>query len=69
MVEPFHPGTFEEYDLLENGLVKFVRSGRFHEPGQRPSFVPFVPWKGSFIFFFELKMSVECCITFSCRSE
>ncbi|XP_058790517.1 asparagine synthetase [glutamine-hydrolyzing] [Phymastichus coffea] len=45
VVEPFPPGTYEEYNLLDNGQVKFVRAKRFHEPGQKPSFLPLVPWK------------------------
>ncbi|XP_016845558.1 asparagine synthetase [glutamine-hydrolyzing] [Nasonia vitripennis] len=44
VVEPFLPGTFEEYDLLEDGHVKFIRRERYHEPGQKPSFTTFVPW-------------------------
>ncbi|XP_011501784.1 PREDICTED: asparagine synthetase [glutamine-hydrolyzing]-like [Ceratosolen solmsi marchali] len=44
VVEPFTPGTFEEYDILENGLVKFVRQEQYHEPGQKPSFNTYVPW-------------------------
>ncbi|KAJ8688388.1 hypothetical protein QAD02_024183 [Eretmocerus hayati] len=43
-VEPFPPGTFEEYDILEDGLVKLVRRERYHEPGQKPIFKPLVPW-------------------------
>ena len=41
-IEPFTPGTFEEYDILENGGAKLVRSQIFHLPGDRPSFQPFV---------------------------
>ncbi|XP_028142034.2 asparagine synthetase [glutamine-hydrolyzing] [Diabrotica virgifera virgifera] len=44
-IEPFPPGTFEEYDLLENGKVKLVRSQRYFSPGDRPSFKPFLPYE------------------------
>ncbi|XP_014231151.1 asparagine synthetase [glutamine-hydrolyzing] [Trichogramma pretiosum] len=43
-MEPFPPGTYEEYDVLENGRVKFVRRHRYHEPGLKPTFKPFLPW-------------------------
>ncbi|CAH1963765.1 unnamed protein product [Acanthoscelides obtectus] len=41
-LEPFAPGTFEEYDLLENGTVKLVQSKRYFSPGDRPAFEPFI---------------------------
>lgn len=44
-LEPFPPGTFEEYDILENGKVKLVRSQRYFSPGDKPSFKPFVPYE------------------------
>ncbi|XP_030751059.1 asparagine synthetase [glutamine-hydrolyzing] [Sitophilus oryzae] len=45
MLEPFPPGTFEEYDILENGTVKLVQSQRYFSPGDRPSFQPFLPYE------------------------
>jgi len=45
-LEPFPPGTFEEYDILENGTVKLVQSKRYFSPGDKPSFKTFVPWGG-----------------------
>lgn len=42
---PFPPGTFEEYDLLENGKVKLVRSVRYFNPGDKPAFLPFLPYE------------------------
>lgn len=44
-LEPFPPGTFEEYDLLEDGKVKLVRSQKYFSPGDKPSFEPFLPYK------------------------
>lgn len=45
-VEPFTPGTYEEYDITEDGFVKFNKKVEFHAPGQKPSFKTFVPWNG-----------------------
>lgn len=44
-LEPFPPGTFEEYDILESGKVKLVRSERFYSPGEMVSFKPFVDFE------------------------
>ncbi|CAG9768313.1 unnamed protein product [Ceutorhynchus assimilis] len=44
-LEPFPPGTFEEYDLTDKGTAKLVRSERYFTPGMRPLFKPFVPWE------------------------
>lgn len=48
-LEPFKPGTYEEYDILENGRVKLVKQAVFHEPENKPSFVPFLPYEGTLI--------------------
>ncbi|RZC42584.1 asparagine synthetase [glutamine-hydrolyzing], partial [Asbolus verrucosus] len=42
VIEPFPPGTFEEYDILENGGAKLVRKQVFHLPGDKPTFKPFI---------------------------
>ncbi|KAG5878889.1 hypothetical protein JTB14_031547 [Gonioctena quinquepunctata] len=44
-LEPFPPGTFEEYDILESGKVKLVRSQRYYSPGDKPSFKPFTSYE------------------------
>lgn len=44
-IEPFPPGTFEEYQLLDDGKAKFIRREKFHGPGDRPTFKPFVPYE------------------------
>lgn len=46
-IEPFPPGTFEEYDLTDSGFAKFVRRQRYFSPGDRPTFKPFVSFEGS----------------------
>lgn len=47
VVEPFSPGTWEEYDVLEDGRVKFLQKQRYHTPGDKPNFTPLVPWIGT----------------------
>ncbi|XP_066141611.1 asparagine synthetase [glutamine-hydrolyzing] [Euwallacea fornicatus] len=44
-LKPFPPGTFEEYDISDKGTVKLVRSEKYFNPGDRPSFKTFVPWE------------------------
>lgn len=44
--EPFLPGTFEEYELFDDGRAKLLNSGRFHPAGEKPGFTPFVPYEG-----------------------
>lgn len=46
-LEPFPPGTFEEYSLSEDGKAKLIRSGVYHTPGDKPSFLPFVLYEGN----------------------
>ncbi|XP_018332735.1 asparagine synthetase [glutamine-hydrolyzing]-like [Agrilus planipennis] len=45
ILEPFSPGTFEEYKLMENGTVKFLNSQRFHKPTDTPVFKPFLSYR------------------------
>ncbi|XP_060517860.1 asparagine synthetase [glutamine-hydrolyzing] [Cylas formicarius] len=45
ILKPFPPGSYEEYDILENGTVKLVRSETYFLPGVKPSFKTFVPWE------------------------
>lgn len=47
-LEPFPPGTFEEYSLAPDGTAKLLRKGTFHRPGDKPSFRPFVLYEGSY---------------------
>ncbi|CAH0558230.1 unnamed protein product [Brassicogethes aeneus] len=44
-IEPFPPGTFEEYDLLDNGSVKLVRSQSYYTPGLKPTFKTVIPYE------------------------
>lgn len=46
-LEPFPPGTFEEYSLAADGTTKFIRREVFCGVGDRPAFVPFVLYEGN----------------------
>ncbi|KAF5288853.1 hypothetical protein FQA39_LY03732 [Lamprigera yunnana] len=37
-LQPFPPGTFEEYQILDDGKTKLIKTGVFHLPGDRPTF-------------------------------
>lgn len=55
LLEPFPPGTFEEYDITDSGFAKFVRRQRYFSPGDRPTFNPFVRYEGNKIYIILLK--------------
>lgn len=44
-IEPFPPGHYEEYSISENGTAKLLKKVQYHKPGDKPSFVTFVPWE------------------------
>ncbi|KAK5646989.1 hypothetical protein RI129_005453 [Pyrocoelia pectoralis] len=44
-LEPFPPGMFAEYQILDNGKTKLIREERFHAAGDRPTFKPFFPYE------------------------
>lgn len=46
MLKPFPPGHYEEYEILSDGRIKLLESCRYFKPGDKPSFLPHVPWKG-----------------------
>lgn len=50
-LEPFPPGSYEEYDLLEDGRTKLVKQGVYHRPGDKPSFRPFIPYEGTYFIY------------------
>lgn len=45
-LEPFPPGTFEEYEILEDGKTRLLKQGVFHGPGDKPGFRPSVLYEG-----------------------
>lgn len=44
-IEPFSPGHYEEYKILDNGKVEFLNRIQYHKPGDKPSFGVYVPWE------------------------
>lgn len=48
LLQPFPPGTFEEYDIAEDGRTTLVRKQSYYTPGDRPAFKPFIPYEGNF---------------------
>ncbi|KAG7197162.1 hypothetical protein KM043_007244 [Ampulex compressa] len=42
--EPFQPGYYEEYEILEDGRTKLLTSVNYHKPGQMPEFQVYTPW-------------------------
>jgi len=57
ILEPFPPGTYEEYTLLNNGTTKLLRKGVFHLPGDKPQFLPFVPYEGTNTLFLDTNIT------------
>ncbi|XP_066603891.1 asparagine synthetase [glutamine-hydrolyzing] [Prorops nasuta] len=45
ILEPFEPGCYEEYKILNDGRVKLLRKEKYFKPGDKPSFQVYVPWK------------------------
>ncbi|XP_076748576.1 asparagine synthetase [Xylocopa sonorina] len=45
-LEPFPPGYFEEYEILNDGRTKLLSKVNYHKPGDKPSFQTFVPHNG-----------------------
>lgn len=44
-MEPFPPGTFEEYELLDDGRVKLLRQVKYHSAGDKPGFQTAIPYE------------------------
>lgn len=53
ILEPFTPGSYKEYDIVDNGKVKLVLEGDFHKPGDRPSFTPFLPYESKVLLIYK----------------
>ncbi|XP_034945074.1 asparagine synthetase [glutamine-hydrolyzing] [Chelonus insularis] len=43
-LKPFPPGHYEKYQILPDGKVKLVETVNYYKPGDKPSFIPRVPW-------------------------
>lgn len=46
ILEPFLPGHYEEYEILNDGRTRFLKSVNYHKPGDKPSFQTYTPWTG-----------------------
>ncbi|EFN79560.1 asparagine synthetase [glutamine-hydrolyzing] [Harpegnathos saltator] len=44
ILEPFPPGHYEEYSILNDGRTKFLKSVNYHKPSDKPSFQAYIPW-------------------------
>lgn len=49
ILEPFPPGHYEEYEILNDGRTKFLKSVNYHKPGDKPSFQVYTPWIGEYM--------------------
>lgn len=45
-LEPFPPGHYEEYEILDDGRTKLLSKFNYHKPGDKPSFQTHVPSNG-----------------------
>lgn len=43
-LEPFPPGHYAEYEILEDGRTKLLKTVNYFKPGDKPSFQVYVPW-------------------------
>lgn len=43
-LEPFKPGSYEEYKILINGRTKLLTKVNYYQPGDKPHFAAFVPY-------------------------
>ncbi|KOC69684.1 Asparagine synthetase [glutamine-hydrolyzing] [Habropoda laboriosa] len=44
ILEPFPPGYYEEYEILNDGRTKLLTKTNYYKPGDKPSFETYVPW-------------------------
>ncbi|OAD62590.1 Asparagine synthetase [glutamine-hydrolyzing] [Eufriesea mexicana] len=44
ILEPFPPGSYEEYEILNDGRTKLLRRVNYYQPGDKPSFQAFIPY-------------------------
>lgn len=46
VLEPFPPGHYEIYEILDNGRTKLLESVSYHTPGDKPVFQVCIPESG-----------------------
>lgn len=44
ILEPFPPGHYEEYEILNDGRAKLLTKVNYHKPGDKPKFQVYIPW-------------------------
>lgn len=44
VLEPFPPGYYEEYEILDDYRVKLLSKVNYHKPEEKPSFQVYTPW-------------------------
>ncbi|XP_054004849.1 asparagine synthetase [glutamine-hydrolyzing] [Hylaeus anthracinus] len=43
-LEPFKPGHYEEYEILDDGRTKLLMKVNYYKPGDKPNFQVYTPW-------------------------
>lgn len=46
VLDPFPPGYYEEYEILDDGRTKLLSKVNYYKPEDKPSFQVYVPWNG-----------------------
>ncbi|XP_046813083.1 asparagine synthetase [glutamine-hydrolyzing] [Vespa crabro] len=44
ILQPFLPGNYEEYELLNDGRTRLLKTINYHKPGDKPNFQVYTPW-------------------------
>ncbi|XP_076231024.1 asparagine synthetase [Calliopsis andreniformis] len=44
VLEPFPPGHYEEYEILNDGRTKLLTRVNYHKPGDKPNFQVYIPY-------------------------
>lgn len=44
ILQPFLPGNYEEYELLNDGRTRLLQTVNYHKPGDKPNFQVYTPW-------------------------
>ncbi|XP_044727773.1 asparagine synthetase [glutamine-hydrolyzing] [Chrysoperla carnea] len=67
VLEPFPPSTFEEYDLNDEGSAKLSRREKYYNIGDRPAFVPFIPYES--LSSTDVHHNIRALLTQSCKKR
>lgn len=47
-LKPFQPGSYEEYEILNDGRTKLLIKVNYYQPGDKAHFSAFVPYNSLF---------------------